>query len=583
MSCPTHLTPARLWLGALSLAALVGCTGEVTGPNMVGGGNGSANPGGPGTGSSAAVGGSAGATGVGGGAPVTSTAAFSPATGSFKRLTLAELQNSLTALLGPVTLGELEPDTFLGGFAKVGGSTVAVSLSGVGRYQTVIEAATASVFADAKRRDALIGCTPSGVTDTTCFRSFVERFGRLAWRQPLTAAQLDRESALAATLAQTFGNATDGLRATTNAILLSPNFLYRLERGEPDSASTFWRYSGYEMASRLSYFLTNSGPDDALLQAAAQSKLTTVDGVRAEAGRLLDDASGKGRESVRNFVTELFRLAIVAGRAKDPAFTAYTPAMQGAMMREVPSMFEDLVFEQKVPATDLYTTHVTYVNADLAKLYGLDATGLTSDSWVKVTLPASGLRNGYLGTGAFLSEFANQKEGSPTQRGKFIRTALLCDSIPDPPPNVSTNLDDGAAGVHLTKRDKLAKHREQGATCTGCHALMDPLGLPLENFDAIGAYRQTDGGLAIDVSGDLDGVAFNGPVEMGQVISKSDKAGSCLVRNLYRYANGVLEADGQEFTLAQLTKQFEDNKRDFHQLMLDVVTSDGFRLVAPAL
>jgi len=85
------------------------------------------------------------------------------------------------------------------------------------------------------------------------------------------------------------------------------------------------------------------------------------------------------------------------------------------------------------------------------------------------------------------------------------------------------------------------------------------------------------------VSGDLDGVAFNGPVEMGQVISKSDKAGSCLVRNLYRYANGVLEADGQEFTLAQLTKQFEDNKRDFHQLMLDVVTSDGFRLVAPAL
>jgi hypothetical protein len=176
---------------------------------------------------------------------------FAPASGSFKRLTTSELKNSLTALLGPVTLGDVEPDTFLGGFAKLGGSTVAVSLNGVSQYQATIEAATAEVFADAKRRDALVGCVPQGITDTACFRSFIERFGRLAWRQALTPAQLDRETALASTLAQTFGNASDGLRATTNALLQSPNFLYRLERGEPVPSTPFWRFTGYEMASRL--------------------------------------------------------------------------------------------------------------------------------------------------------------------------------------------------------------------------------------------------------------------------------------------------------------------------------------------
>jgi hypothetical protein len=252
------------------------------------------------------------------------------------------------------------------------------------------------------------------------------------------------------------------------------------------------------------------------------------------------------------------------------------------MMREVPAMFQDLVFDQLKPATDFFTTRVTYVNADLAKLYGVDATGLTADSWVKVTLPDTGLRAGYLGTAAFLSQFANQKEGSPTLRGKSIRATLLCETIPDPPKDVSPTFEDGPEGVVMTKRDKLAQHRPKGGTCIGCHSLMDPLGLPLENFDAIGAFRETDHGLAIDASGDLDGVPFNGPIELGRQLSQSEKATACLVRNLYRYATGLLEAEGQEPAISQLVKQFQSDNRDFKKLMLALVTSDGFRYVAPA-
>lgn len=560
-------------VGWVSVAlALMGCTAEI------GGLSGSGSGGAPGTAG-------AGMSGSATTPPVTvdgKVVPFVPAAGSFKRLTATELKNSLTVLLGPVSVGDLEPDTWLGGFAKIGSSAVSISPSGVEKYQSVIEAVTAAVFADPARRDAFVGCVPQSVTDTVCFRSFVERFGRLAWRRALTAEQVERQAALAASLSQTLGNAADGLRATSNAILLSPNFLYRLERGEPDTSTASWRYGAYEMASRLSFFLTNSTPDEMLLAAAEGGQLSALDGVRGQAERLL--ASPVGRESVGNFVSELFRLTIIAGRAKDPGlFPNYTPDLQRAMMREVPAMFQDLVFDQVAPATDFFTTRTTYVNADLAKLYGLDASGLTADSWVKVALPATGLRSGYLGTAAFLSQFANQKEGSPTLRGKSIRAALLCETIPDPPKDVSPVFDDSPAGEVMTKRDKLAQHRSKGGTCIGCHSLMDPLGLPLENFDAVGAFRETEHGLPIDVSGDLDGVPFNGPVELGQQLSQNEKATACLVRNLYRYATGLLEAEGQEPAIDQLVKQFQSDNRDFKKLMVALVTSDGFRYVAPAL
>lgn len=196
-------------------------------------------------------------------------------------------------------------------------------------------------------------------------------------------------------------------------------------------------------------------------------------------------------------------------------------------------------------------------------------------------LPADGLRAGLLGTGAFLSLYANQKEGSPTQRGKFIRQFLLCQKIPDPPPNVSTVLKDPPPGVVLTKREKLSAHREQ-ATCAGCHQLMDPMGLPLENFDAIGQYRQTEHGRTIDASGDFNGTPFNGPVELGKLLAQSPDVSACLVRNLYRYATGHSEVDGEQPLIAQLSTSFAASGHDFQNLMLDLVTSDGFRFVAAA-
>lgn len=575
--------PAHAAVGAGILAAFAGCTGMV-GPAGEAGGHG--NPGAAGTGGGTGAGTGAGTgTGTGTGGTAGAPVVFAPSPGAYRRLTSTAFRNSLRDLLqGPVTLGELEPDSWsVGGFPSISAATVSISPAGVERYQAAIETATAALFADGVRKAKVLGCTPKSSTDTPCFQSFVTSFGRLAWRKPLTPAQVTRYTTLIANVAASLGDANEGMRAGMKGLLLSPNFLYRLERGAPQAAggNGFWQYTSSEVATRLSYFLTNSTPDATLLDLADNDQLQTKEAVLQQADRLL--ATAAGRESVGNFARELYQLQIIASRAKDPKFTEYTPALQAAMVQEIPAMFQSIVFDRNASALELLTTRDTFVTKELAALYGLPTTGLSSTTLTGVTLPADGLRGGLLTTAAFLSLYANQEEGSPTLRGKFIRETMLCETIPLPPPNVSTVLPDLPAGVLYTKRQRLTMH-ESTPSCAQCHKMMDPLGLPLENFDAIGKYRATDQGQPIDVSGNIDGTAFNGPVELGRVLAATPQVAACLVRNVYRYASGHVERATEQPVLDALTSSFRGGGYRLRDLIRDIVASDGFRFVAaPAL
>ena len=508
------------------------------------------------TGTGTGTGGVAGTGTAGTGGTGVAPVVFAPSPGAYRRLTASAFRNSLRDLLqGPVTIGNIEPDSWsVGGLASVSAATVSISAAGVEQYQTAIDAATSQAFADATRRSKLLGCTPTSTTDMACFQSFVTKFGRLAWRQSLTSAQVTRYANLIANVAATLGDVNEGMRAGMQGLLLSPNFLYRLERGAaPAAGNGFWQYTSSEIATRLSYFLTNSTPDSTLLDLADGKRLETKEAILAQADRLLGTAAG--RESVGNFASELYQLQIIASRAKDPKFTEYTPALQTAMMQEIPAMFQAIVFDRNASALELLTTRNTFATKELAGLYGLPTTGLSSTSLTAVALPADGLRAGLLTTPGFLSLYANQEEGSPTQRGKFIRETILCQTIPLPPPDVSTVLPDPPAGVIYTKRQRLSMHESQ-PTCATCHRLMDPLGLTLENFDAIGKYRSTDQGQPIDVSGDLDGSKFNGPVELGQVLAARPEVADCLVRNMYRYGTGHVEAASERPVLDALKSTF---------------------------
>jgi hypothetical protein len=194
---------------------------------------------------------------------------------------------------------------------------------------------------------------------------------------------------------------------------------------------------------------------------------------------------------------------------------------------------------------------------------------------VEVELPADGPRGGLLGTAAFLALNAHATVTSPTNRGKFIRVNLLCQDIPPPPPGVVTSLDGVGGEGPQTMRMELERHRSN-AVCAGCHNQMDPLGLGLENFDPIGAYRTTDQGLPLDTLSTVEGVEFENARELGEVLHDDPGVGACVARRLYRHALGHLEYETEEQAILDLSADFAENGYSFRELVLALVTSDSF-------
>ncbi|HTN85627.1 MAG TPA: DUF1592 domain-containing protein [Sorangium sp.] len=494
-------------------------------------------------------------------------------------MTRTQFRNAVRDVFGvEVNVNELDSDSWNGNFAVIGAATVVTSERGVEQYHTAIEKAVDAVFADSAKRDQFIGCTPSGAQDDACARGFIESLGLRAWRRPLETAEVDRLAAVANKAATELESAVEGVRWATVALFTSPNFLYRPELGAP-SADGSLRLTGYEMASRLAFLVWNSLPDEELLDQAASGELATVEGVRAAATRLLDAPAG--REAVGAFAEEYMRLDRVGTQAKDAElFPEYDATLQAAMVRDMRGTWEVLAFDDQASALDLFSTTKVVVNSELAELYGLDTAGLSSSTFEVRSLPADGPRVGILGKVGFLSQFANQKEGSPTLRGKFLREALMCEPVQPPPGNIALELPEPPADRPLTKRQRLENHRTAPA-CAACHAYMDPLGLPLETFDAIGRYRTTDHGLPIDPSGDFDGAPVADARELGTTVSASDKVARCLVRKYYAYAAGHEERAVDGSVVNTLATSFEASGFKLRELVLDVVTNKAFSAVAP--
>jgi hypothetical protein len=232
-----------------------------------------------------------------------------------RRLTRAQFANAVRDLLGQeVDVSALDADSYDGHFAVVGASKVVTSPRGVEQYQAAIEKAVDAVFGNAAERAAFIGCTPSGATGDACARGFLEKLGLRAWRRPLEAMELDRYATIAASAGTQLGSPVEGLRWATVALLTAPSFIYRAELGSA-AADGSLRFTGHEMAARLSFLVLSSVPDEALLADAAAGKLSTKDGVRAATERLL--ASPAGRAAVGQFAEEYMRVDRVLTQAKD--------------------------------------------------------------------------------------------------------------------------------------------------------------------------------------------------------------------------------------------------------------------------
>jgi hypothetical protein len=224
---------------------------------------------------------------------------------------------------------------------------------------------------------------------------------------------------------------------------------------------------------------------------------------------------------------------------------------------------------------DLFDSTTAFVTPALAQIYGLSMSGSTL---AKVELPDSANRIGLIGKPAFLALNAHSNETSPTLRGKYIRERILCQSIPAPPPNVVPVLGEPDPNAP-TMRDRLKAHANSAA-CASCHSQMDPLGLALEHFDAIGRYRKDDNGHALDTTGNLDGQDFDGAVELSQLLRDDPRVAACIARQVYRYATAHVESDAEASQIDLLVSAFESSGHDFRQLVAQVVQSEGFRFAA---
>ena len=571
-----------LWLpsphrvAACGALLALGCTAELTGQNVP-----------PAASAGSSTSGVGGMPAGGGGAPMPSNPTglesnpppFQPAPGMLRRLTRSQFANAVKDVFGvDVNVNELDPD--IGHFPTIGAASVHTSPRGVEQYQTAIESAVNAVFDDATKRAAFLGCTPGNTSPDTCTRSLIEKVGRRAWRRPLEAAEVDQLMAVAATATTELGSGVEGARWASVAIFTSPSFIYRPELGAP-GADGARRFTGYEIAGRLSFLIWNSLPDQQLMDDAASGALNTAEGIRAAVNRLLDAPNGAGRRSIGEFSQEYLELDRVLTQPKDATlYPGYNAALQAGMVHDMRGTWESVAFDEQASALSLFSTLKANVNADLAKLYGVDATGLTATTFKLVTLPANSPRAGILSKAAFLSQHANQHEGSPTLRGKFIRDVLMCKTVPPPPAGVALVVPVSSPDKPTTKRERLDAHRAEPA-CAGCHALMDPLGLPLESFDAIGAYRTTEHGLTIDTSGEVDGLAVANSRAMGEAMSQSAAIANCMVRRFYSYAAGHEQREVDGSVINALAASFETSGFKLRELLLATVTHDAFSVVAP--
>jgi len=490
-------------------------------------------------------------------------------------LTQAEYKNSLTSLLGAISAQLVLPDDlFTAGFTAIGGAQVAINAPSVKLYETASRAATAEVFADSARWQKLVGCQPKADLSDACVTTFIQTFGKRAFRRDLTDAEVQQWLEVGKSVAQLAGSSPgQAMAAVTSGLLQSPYFLYRIETNKLDENSGRLKYDGPSMATRLAYLLTGTTPSDALLAAAAKGDLDTPEGVKAAAAPLLNDASAVDR--MASFFDEFAQTRLVSVVEKSPAmFPSFNAAMQTSMLQATQLFIKNIVLAPGADVRSFFDSDQTFVDATLAPIYGVSP---PASGFAQIKLAADSGRSGILGQAAVLAGHSQPDHTSPTRRGVFISDTFLCLTPPPPPDGVITKL---AEDPTKTARQKLDAHRTDDS-CKGCHSLFDPLGFGLEHLDSIGQYRATENGLTIDATGTIDGVAFDGGAQMGAAFRQSASAMRCMMSNFYRAANGRTDAAADAAQIDALGETLTAKGYVWRDLVAEFIVSDAFRS-APA-
>ena len=500
-----------------------------------------------------------------------------------RRLTGEQYKNIMTDVFGPTIDfgGRFEPDMRTDGLLAIGSSHVGVTAAGMEQYDAMSRTIARQIV-DPEHRDMMLSCKPKDAkaADDACVRQVMSEVGLLLYRRPLTGAELDAFVTAARLATDKTQDFYTGLSLSLASMMSSPKFLFRAETATPVRGKAGeYQLDQYSVASRLSFFLWNSGPDAALMQAAQKGELSTAKGIAKQVDRML--ASPRVEAGVRAFFTDFLGFDEFENVTKDTAlFPKFSTQAAADAQEQTLRTIVDVVLTNKGDYRDIFTTRKTFLTKELGAIYQVPVVSYlpngSPDTWQPYEFSAEDNRAGILTHMSFTALHSPSGRGSAVLRGKAVREVLLCQKVPAPPGNVNFDLINDTTN-YRTARDRLAAHTRE-PMCAGCHKITDAMGLALENFDAAGAWRTTEGGVKLDTSGTVDGRAFTGPKDLGKVLAGMPATTACVTNRMLGYALGRAPAREQ---VASLEKNFAATGYRIPALMRLIATSESFLRVKP--
>lgn len=499
-------------------------------------------------------------------------------TSPVRRLTNVEYDNTVRDLLGGQMppLPEQPSDTVVEGSFENDAISLTPSDVRIARYETAAMDLGLHAAASSEVRANIMPCDPSGDA-SACGREFVESFGRRAYRRPLTVDEIDRWSAYFEEQ-RTAIDFDAAVQLTVAGMLQSPHFLYRLEDRAMPGALGQMELTPHELASRLSYFLWESMPDDELFAAADNDELRTTEQIEAQARRMLID--DRARETIRNFHRQWLYLDRVLGEDKLPEqFPMWGTQAQQSAREESLRFIENTIVEGGTVG-DLFTSTKAYVDETTAELYGVSA---PAEPWGEVQLdPVE--RAGILSRVAFLAGNAHDANGSPPLRGVFVMDRVLCEPRLSPPANADVSVPEADPEQGPMTNRELFEQRVSPSTCQGCHVRIDGFGYGFEQYDAAGLFRTADNGLPVDASGYAAGIgndgAYDGAVELQALLAQSEVVHDCVVKQWFTYAYGRTMEPADTCQVEALQAALIENGGNVIEFLVDLVTRPEFALRA---
>ena len=472
---------------------------------------------------------------------------------SFVRLTPAQYQRAIHDIFGrSVEVDDRGVDSGVreNGLLALGARKLTLTAATLERYESLARQVAAQVT-DPRRRATLIPCTPEldSAPDDDCATRFLTEAGRFLFRRPLSDPETRSYVAMAHAATETLDDFDAGLRAALVGMLVAPDFLFRVERAEPDpDHREKLRLDAYSRASRLSFFLWDSTPDAELMAAAQSGAIESPDGLQQQVERLL--SSPRVEDGLRAFFADMLGFDGFATLSVDSSlFPKFTKNVEDEAREQTLRTIADHLLRQNGDYRDLFVTRDTFLTPSLAALYGVPLPRAQelggAVPWVRYRFPDDGPHVGLLTQVSFLALHSHPGTTSPTLRGKALRENLLCQRVPPPPGDVDFSLvQDTSNPAFKTVRQRLAAHREN-PTCAACHRLTDPVGLTLEVFDVSGVYRTTENGAPIDTTGNFRGMPYASVTELAPIIRDDPTATSCLVNRAFSYGTARLPTDDE--------------------------------------